>query len=93
MLGTRALAKPAGKLPIDRLIVGPGVPSPQVLAHQSHAGVEEVEREPERSGSIRRGGHAGIVTPRVASPASIHASASRGTAQRMKRIVERPLDM
>jgi hypothetical protein len=65
VLGTRALSKPADKLPLDRLIVGSGVSSPEVLAHQLHAGVEEVERETKRSGRIRRNGHAEIVTPRV----------------------------
>jgi hypothetical protein len=68
VLGARALAQPADKLTLDRLIVGLGVPSPQILAHQLHAGVEEVEREPKRSGRIRRDGHAEIVTPRVHAP-------------------------
>jgi hypothetical protein len=65
VLGTRARPKPADKLPLDRLFVGAGVSSPEVLPHQFHAGVEQVERDPERSGRIRRDGHAGIATPPV----------------------------
>ena len=58
MLGTRALSQPGTELPIDLLFVGSGVPPPEVLAHQSNPGIEEIEREPERSGGGRRGSHA-----------------------------------
>jgi hypothetical protein len=65
VLGSRTIPKPGDKPPLDHLIVGFGVASSEILAHQPHAGFEEVEREPKRSGRIRRDGHAGIVTPSV----------------------------
>lgn len=63
MLGTRALAKPGAELPIDFLFVGSRVSPPEVLAHQPNPAIDEIEREPKRSGGGRRGSHARIVTP------------------------------
>ena len=57
MLGTRTLPKPGAELPIDLLFVGFGVCAPEVLAHQPNPGLEEIEREPKRSGGGWRGRH------------------------------------
>lgn len=57
MLGTRALSKPGAEFPIDVPFVGSGVCPAEVLAHQLDSGVEEIEREPKRSGDGRRGSH------------------------------------
>ena len=74
MLGTRALAKPGAKLMIDLPFVGSRICAPEVLAHQPHAGFEEVEGKPKRSGGVRRRSHAGIVTPPVTASACAHAA-------------------
>ena len=58
MVGTRALSKPGAEFPIDLLLVGSRISAPQVLTHQLNPGIEEIKREPKRSGSGRRGSHA-----------------------------------
>lgn len=60
MLSTRTRAKPRGKPPIDLLLVGLRILPTQVLAHHLHAGIEQIERQPERSRGDGRG-HALIV--------------------------------
>jgi hypothetical protein len=70
MIGTRALSKPRAKSPIDLLVVGLGVSPPQVLPHQLKPGIEQIKRESKCPRDSRRGGHAGIVTPQVAPPAT-----------------------
>lgn len=81
MLSARPLAKPGAKLLIDLPFIGSGICPPEVLAHQPHACFEQVEGQPKRSGGVRRGSHAEIVTPPVTTSAFAHA-ARRGEAPR-----------
>jgi hypothetical protein len=56
MLRAGTLSKPRGKPSIDLLLVCFRVVPTQVLAHQPHSDLEQIERLPERSRGDRRGG-------------------------------------
>jgi hypothetical protein len=59
VLGAWALSKPRQEQPIDLAIVGVGVVPTQVLAHQPHSRIEQIERQLKRS----RGGCSGRHAP------------------------------
>lgn len=46
---------------LDFLIAGPGMSPAEILTHQIHPGLEEIERRPERGGWRGRRGHAANV--------------------------------
>ena len=84
MLGTRTLAKPSAELPFDLLLVGAGGSPPEVLAHEPNPAIEEIEREPKRSGGGRRGSHA-----RNCNAAGLQQR-SRSRENKARRVVAHP---
>jgi hypothetical protein len=54
MFSARARTEPRGKPPIDLPLGGIRILPTQILTHHLHSGIEEIERQSERSRGARR---------------------------------------